>query len=232
MPSYLFPPAAPAAIGIHSSEQLFPVHRIYCVGQNYAKHAQEMGSSGREAPFFFMKPADSIVFVPEGSTGQIAYPSLTQDLHHEVELVIAIGQGGQNIAPEQALEHVFGYAVGLDMTRRDIQASLKKAGRPWSLAKGFDQSAPIGPILPRQAVPGIENASVRLLVNGSEKQQGSTEELIWKLAEVIAHISNGWTLQPGDLIFTGTPAGVGPVVAGDVMQAQIDGLPELRVQVQ
>lgn len=231
MTSFIFPPLPQPAVAIQGSDQLFAVHRIYCVGQNYAKHALEMGSSGREAPFFFMKPADSILFVAPESTGELPYPSLTSNLHHEVELVVAIGKGGKNIAPEAALEHIYGYAVGLDMTRRDLQADLKKAGRPWSIAKGFDNSAPIGPIVPKDKLPGIENAAISLHIDAVEKQSGNTDELIWKLAEVIAHISNGWELQPGDLIFTGTPAGVGAVSAGQEMLARITGLPDLKVKV-
>ncbi|RMX07857.1 FAA hydrolase family protein [Corticibacter populi] len=229
--SLLFQPQPTPTVAISGQDALFPVHRIYCVGQNYAKHAQEMGASGREAPFFFMKPADAIVFVPAGSTGTVAYPSLTQSLHHEVELVVAIGKGGKGIAPEQALAHIYGYAVGLDLTRRDLQAELKKAGRPWSIAKGFDQSAPIGPITPRGQLPQIEHAGITLSIDGQLRQSGNTDELIWKLAEVVAHISNGWELQPGDLIFTGTPAGVGAVNRGEELQGHIDGLPDLHVKV-
>lgn len=229
--TYLFTPPPVAAVGIAGSDASFPVHRIYCVGQNYAKHAQEMGASGREAPFFFMKPADAIVYVPEGQAGTAHYPSLTQSLHHEVELVIAIDKGGKHIAVEQALDHVFGYAVGIDLTRRDLQAEMKKAGRAWSIAKGFDESAPIGPIVPKSQAVDIENAAIGLSVNGQERQNGNTDELIWKIAEVIATISNGWALQPGDLIFTGTPAGVGAIDKGDDVLASIAGLPDLRVHI-
>lgn len=229
MTQYAFAPAPQAVVPISGSDLLFPVHRIYCVGQNYAKHAMEMGASGREAPFFFMKPADAIVPVPAGSKGQVAYPSLTQNLHHEVELVVAIGKGGQDIAPENALDHVYGYAVGLDLTRRDLQTELKKAGRPWSIAKGFEQSAPIGPIVLRAQAVDMENATIGLKVNGQDRQEGNTDELIWKIAEVIGHISRGWKLQPGDLIFTGTPAGVGAVERGDTLLAHIEGLPDLEI---
>lgn len=231
MTQYVFPPAQQAAIGIVGSDQYFPVHRIYCVGQNYAKHAQEMGHSGRDAPFFFSKPADSIVYVPEGTTGQAAYPGLTENLHYEAELVIAIGKGGHSIAPEDAQAHIFGYAVGVDLTRRDLQAALKKAGRPWCIAKGFDQSAPIGPIVPKDQAGDVEHLAIGLDVNGQVRQAGNTDELIWKLGEVIAHISQGWELQAGDLIFTGTPAGVGPIEKGETLRAHIQGLPDLTVTI-
>lgn len=227
----LFPAPIAPRLSIVGQAALFPVHRIYCVGQNYAKHAQEMGASGREPPFFFMKPADAIVHVPAGSTGEMAYPSLTQDLHHEIELVVALHKGGRDIAVESAMEHVFGYAVGLDMTRRDLQAQQKKAGRAWSIAKGFEQSAPLGPIVPREQAGNVENAAITLDVNGSPRQQGNTDELIWKIAEVIATLSQAWALQAGDLIFTGTPAGVGAVVRGDLLHGRIDGLPDLQVRV-
>jgi fumarylpyruvate hydrolase len=229
--SYVLPPAPIPAVPVLGGGQ-FPVHRIYCVGRNYAEHAREMGESDREPPFFFMKPADAVVAVGEGQTGEIAYPSLTQELHHEVELVVAIGQGGRDIAAADAAAHVFGHAVGLDMTRRDLQAQMKKAGRPWSIAKGFDQSAPIGPIVPRAAGAGAMAAgAITLAVNGQPRQRGDLRELIWSVAETIAHLSRAWTLQPGDLVFTGTPAGVGAVVRGDRLQAHIDGLPALGVLV-
>lgn len=227
----LFPAPATPCVSILGQPQSFPVHRIYCVGQNYAKHAQEMGSTGREAPFFFMKPADAIVHVPAGATGEITYPSLTQDLHHEVELVVALHKGDQDIAVEHAMEHVLGYAVGLDMTRRDLQAQQKKAGRAWSIAKGFEQSAPLGPIVLRAQAGDIENAAITLSVNGAARQEGNTAELIWKIAEVISTLSRAWRLQAGDLIFTGTPAGVGAVTPGDAMLGRIAGLPDLHVRV-
>lgn len=218
-------PAVPVAGGGE-----FPVRRIYCVGRNYVDHAIEMGHSGREAPFFFMKPADAVL-PGVGATVDFPYPSLTQDLHHEVELVAAIGRGGRDIAVDQALSHVWGYAVGLDLTRRDLQAQAKKQGRPWCVAKGFDASAPIGAITPAAAVPGIEAAAISLSVNGQVRQQASTSQLIWNLAEVIAHLSSAWTLAPGDLIYTGTPAGVAAVVPGDLLLAHIDGLTDLSVRV-
>jgi fumarylpyruvate hydrolase len=207
----------------------FPVHRIYCVGRNYAEHAQEMGHSGREPPFFFMKPADAVLPVPDGETGQMAYPSLTQDLHHEVELVVAIGRGGAAIPAAQAADHIWGYAIGLDMTRRDLQGQMKKQGRPWSIGKGFDQSAPIGPIHPKTRTGELQRGAITLAVNGQPRQKGDLSDLIWGIAETIEQLSAAWTLQPGDLIFTGTPAGVGAVVRGDVMEAAIEGLGTLKV---
>ena len=226
----LFPAPPLPTLAIAGLAAHFPLHRIYCVGQNYARHAQEMGASGREAPFFFMKPADAVVPVAAGGYGEMAYPSLTQNLHHEVELVVALHKGGRDIEVAQAMEHVYGYAVGLDMTRRDLQAEQKKAGRAWSIAKGFDQSAPIGPVVPRAQAGDIERAAIALSVNGVERQSGHIDELIWSIAEVIAVLSRAWTLAPGDLIFTGTPAGVGAVGRGDEMRARIDGLPELVVK--
>ncbi len=209
----------------------FPVHRIYCVGRNYAEHAQEMGFSGREPPFFFLKPADTVVPVPVGEAGHIAYPSLTQDLHHEVELVVAIGRGGHRIAAADAAQHIYGYAVGLDMTRRDLQAQMKQQGRPWCIGKAFEQSAPIGPIVPRVQTGPLNSGDISLQVNDQPRQKGDLSQLIWTVDEVIEQLSQAWTLQPGDLIFTGTPAGVGAVQRGDVMQACVAHLPMLRVQV-
>jgi fumarylpyruvate hydrolase len=210
---------------------MFPVRRIYCVGRNYVEHAQEMGFTGREPPFFFMKPADAVVPVAEGETGVIDYPSLTKNLHYEVELVVAIGRGGRNIAAADAFKHIYGYAVGLDMTRRDLQGEMKKQGRPWCIGKGFDQSAPIGPIHPVSATGELGRGAITLSVNGQQRQLGDLSQLIWNVGETIEHLSGAWALQPGDLIFTGTPAGVGPVVAGDVMVGAIEGLGSLRVAV-
>ena len=209
----------------------FPVHRVYCVGRNYAEHAQEMGFTGREPPFFFLKPADAVVPVPEGATGTIAYPPLTSNLHHEVELVVAIGKGGRDVPAAAAAEHILGFAVGLDMTRRDLQNEMKKQGRPWCIGKAFDESAPLGPIVPI-AVTGMMSAGeISLSVGGQLRQRGDLKDLIWSVAETIECLSAAWTLQPGDLIFTGTPAGVGAVVRGDVMEACVAGLPTLRVAV-
>ena len=229
--SFVFPPAAPASLPIVGSDAHFPIHRIYCVGRNYAEHAKEMGFTGREAPFFFLKPADTALVCEAGATAQMPYPSLTQNLHHEIELVVAIGVGGKNIAVEDALAHVWGYAVGLDMTRRDLQGEMKKQGRPWCIGKAFEHSAPIGPLVPAQQLPEIATAQIWLQVNGQERQRSSIGQLIWNIAETIAHLSQAWELQPGDLIMTGTPEGVGAVQPGDVLAGGITGLPDLRVAI-
>ncbi len=228
--SYVFPPAAPATVPVAGGGE-FPVHRIFCVGRNYAEHAVEMGFTGREPPFFFMKPADAIVAVPEGSTGSIAYPSLTANLHHEIELVVAIGKGGRNIAAADAASHIWGHAVGLDMTRRDLQNEMKKQGRPWCIGKAFEQSAPIGPIHPIARTGRLTKGAITLHVNGELRQKGDLGDLIWSVDEIIAHLSSAWLLQPGDLIYTGTPAGVGAVNKGDLMEGRIEGLGALRVAV-
>jgi fumarylpyruvate hydrolase len=209
----------------------FPVHRIYCVGRNYAEHAVEMGHSGREPPFFFMKPADAVLPVAQGETGAMDYPALTSNLHHEIELVVAIGVGGSRIAAAEALQHVWGYAVGLDMTRRDLQNDMKKQGRPWCIGKAFEQSAPIGLIVPLARTGELLRGAITLDVNGQRRQQGDLADLIWSVAETIEQLSTAWRLQPGDLIFTGTPAGVGAVQRGDVMEGAIAGLGALRVAV-
>ena len=209
----------------------FPVRRIYCVGRNYVEHAQEMGFTGREPPFFFLKPGDAVVPVAEGETGAVDYPSLTKSFHHEIELVVAIGQGGKNVAAADAFKHIYGYAVGLDMTRRDLQGEMKKQGRPWCIGKGFDQSAPIGPIHPAAVTGELSRGAITLHVNGQQRQVGDLSQLIWNVGEIIEHLSAAWTLAPGDLIYTGTPAGVAAVVAGDTMLGAIDGLGSLRVAV-
>lgn len=198
----------------------FPVRRIYCVGRNYAEHAREMGHDGREPPFFFSKPADAVVI--DGSP--MAYPSATKDLQHEVELVVAIGTDGANIAVHDALAHVFGYAAGLDMTRRDLQAEAKKAGRPWDMAKGFDQSAPIGTIAPASAIGHPARGAITLTVNGGERQRGDLADQIWSVPETIAFLSGLVALKAGDLIMTGTPAGVGAVRRRDVLEGRIAGV--------
>ena len=210
---------------------LFPVHRIYCVGRNYAEHAQEMGFTGREPPFFFLKPADAVLPVAHGTVGEMAYPPLTANLHHEIELVVAIGTGGRNISAVDAAQHIWGYAVGLDMTRRDLQNDMKKQGRPWCIGKAFDASAPIGPLQPISATGELTAGAITLSVNGVQRQAGDLSELIWNVAETIETLSYAWTLQPGDLIFTGTPAGVGAVVAGDLIEGRIAGLGTLQVRI-
>ncbi|SHM48394.1 fumarylacetoacetate hydrolase family protein [Rhizobacter sp. OV335] len=208
----------------------FPVRRIYCVGRNYVDHAIEMGHSGREAPFFFMKPADAVLPVTEGTTGQMHYPSATKDLHHEVELVVAIGKGGRNIPAAQALDHVYGYAVGLDMTRRDLQGEAKKQGRPWCSGKGFDESAPIGPVRPAAQCNIGAATRIELKVNDTMRQHSVIGKLIWSIPEIIEQLSALWELAPGDLIFTGTPEGVAAVVTGDTLSAQVDGVGSLQVR--
>ena len=228
--SYVFPPAPVVSVPVVGSGERFPVHRIYCVGRNYEEHAKEMGFTGREPPFFFLKPADAIVVVNAGETGQLPYPSLTANLHHEIELVVAIGKGGKNIAAADALSHIYGYAVGLDMTRRDLQNDMKKQGRPWSIGKGFDHSAPIGPITPAAQAGDVGKAGIWLQVNGVDRQRSNVAQLIWNIAETIEHLSAAWELQPGDLIYTGTPEGVGAVVTGDVLEGGVDGLGSIRLK--
>ena len=224
------PPLATVPVAGAEPDAEFPVHRIYCVGRNYVDHQIEMGGSGREEPFFFMKPADAVLPVRDGQTGRMHYPSLTSDLHHEVELVVAIGKGGRDIPAEEALSHVWGYAVGIDMTRRDLQAEAKKLGRPWCTSKGFDESAPIGAIRPAGQCYLSAATAIALDVNGAKRQHSVVGKLIWSVPEIIAKVSAAWTLVPGDLIFTGTPEGVAKVGIGDTLAARIDGVGSLRVQ--
>ena len=229
--SYVFSPPDLVGVPVIGGRDRFPVHRIYCIGRNYEEHAREMGLTEREPPFFFMKPADAVLAVAAGATGAMPYPPATQNLHHEVELVAAIGRGGHDITTASALDHVFGYAVGLDMTRRDRQAEMRQHGKPWSIAKGFDFSAPVGPVTPAAQVPDIERAEIALQVNGQDRQRSRLDRMIWSVAETISQLSACWTLQPGDLIYTGTPAGVGPVVRGDVLVGTITGLEPLRIEI-
>ena len=229
--SFVIPAPAQVSLPVVGKSERFPVRRVYCVGRNYVEHAKEMGFTGREPPFFFMKPADAIVPVAAGTTGTIAYPSLTNNYHHEMELVLAIGTGGKNIKAADAFKHIYGYASGLDMTRRDLQGEMKKQGRPWEIGKAVDQSAPIGPITPAAAAGDIQNAALALTVNGAPRQASNVNKLIWNIAETIEHLSAAWELQAGDLIFTGTPEGVAAVVAGDVMHGTVAGLEPLTVKV-
>jgi fumarylpyruvate hydrolase len=229
--AYVVPAPAIVSLPVVGSADRFPVRRVYCVGRNYEAHAKEMGFTGREPPFFFLKPADAVVPVPAGSVGEIAYPSLTKDLHHEIELVVAIGQGGRDIAVADATRHIYGYAIGLDMTRRDLQGEMKKQGRPWCIGKGFDQSAPIGPVTPIAKSGEITKGAISLTVNGAPRQASDISMLIWNVNEVIAHLSAAWELAPGDLIMTGTPEGVAAVVRGDRMHGEIAGLGALDVAV-
>lgn len=230
--TYVFTPAAPVGVPVAGTDQLYTVRRVYCVGRNYAAHAREMGSDPtREPPFFFCKPGDAVAPVRSGTTGEIAYPPRTANFHHEIELVVAIGRAGRDISVEAAPEHIYGYAVGLDMTRRDLQLALRDKGRPWELGKAFDQSAPIGEIHPVSAVGHPVRGAVWLRVDGTERQRGDISDLIWSVPEVIANLSQYFTLQPGDLIYTGTPEGVAAVTPGALLHGGIDGLGELRVAV-
>jgi fumarylpyruvate hydrolase len=214
--------------GIHGSSRGFPVHRIYCVGRNYAAHARESGGDpDREAPFYFMKPADAIM--PNHS--RIPYPPRTRDLHHEIELVVAIGTGGSNIPVAGALSHIFGYAVGIDLTRRDLQNEARNTGRPWDTSKGFDHSAPVSAIHPVAGVGHPSRGRIWLEVNGTLRQEGDLAELIWSVPEAIAELSTLFALAPGDLIFTGTPAGVGALQPGDKVTGGVEGVDEISIEI-
>jgi fumarylpyruvate hydrolase len=229
--NYVFSPSPTVSVPVVGTSDQFPVHRIYCVGRNYEEHAKEMGFTGREPPFFFLKPTDALIVVNAGDTGHMPYPSLTHNLHHEIELVVAIGVGGKNIKAADAFKHIFGYAVGLDMTRRDLQNEMKKLGRPWCIGKAFDASAPIGLITPADQAGDITQAELFVQVNGVDRQRSNIAKLIWNIAETIEHLSAAWTLQPGDLIFTGTPEGVGAVVTGDTLAGGVTGLSPITVTV-
>lgn len=225
---YVFDAPQQASLAVQGSTDRFPIRRIFCVGRNYAAHAREMGKDpDREAPFFFTKPADAALDTP----CTIAYPKLTNDLHHEIELVLAIGKGGSDIAQENVMDHIWGAAVGLDMTRRDLQGEAKEMGRPWDWGKAFDQSAPIGPIKPIADVRSVEAGRIWLAVNGDVRQDADIADLIWSVREHVSILSRSMALAPGDLVMTGTPAGVGAVVAGDVMTGGIEGLGELEVKI-
>ena len=229
--NYLFTPPPVVSVPVLGHTERFPVHRIYCVGRNYEDHAKEMGFTGRESPFFFIKPTDALVVVNAGETGTLPYPSLTHNFHHEIELVVAIGKGGKNIQVADAMAHIYGYAVGLDMTRRDLQNDMKKQSRPWCIGKAFDASAPIGPITPVAQAGDITQAEIFVQVNGTDRQRSQVSKLIWNIAEIIAHVSTAWALQPGDLIYTGTPEGVGAVVPGDTLHGGVSGLQSISLQV-
>jgi fumarylpyruvate hydrolase len=229
---YVLPPAAVPSVPVHGdADARFAVHRIYCVGRNYVDHAKEMGFTGREPPFFFLKPADTLLAVGAGVTGEMHYPSLTQDLQHEVELVVAIGVGGRDIAAQDALSHVWGYGVGLDMTRRDLQGEAKKQGRPWCIGKAFEESAPIGELRPAADCRIDAGTEIRLDVNGKTRQRSTIGKLIWSIPEIIEHVSRAWTLAPGDLILTGTPEGVAAVGRGDTLEASVSGVGSLRLKI-
>ncbi|MGB7184832.1 MAG: fumarylacetoacetate hydrolase family protein [Burkholderiaceae bacterium] len=219
------------AIAVQGTAATFPVRRMYCVGRNYVEHAKEMGFTGREPPFFFMKPADALLPVADGAVGEMPYPPGTTELHHEIELVVGLAKGGTNIKAADAMDLIYGYAVGLDMTRRDLQAEAKKLGRPWEIGKAFDYSAPISSMVPANSIKDITKSAITLEVNGKERQAATIAELIWNIGEIIEHLSSYWTLQPGDLIFTGTPAGVAAVSAGDTLRGSVAGVGELTVKV-
>ena len=231
--NFVFPPHPMTSLPIAGTDSRFPIRRVFCVGRNYADHAREMGAAeqadGREPPFFFMKPADAVV----GGEGEIAvaYPPMTKNLHHEVEMIVALGAGGANVAVDAAKDLIFGYAVGLDLTRRDIQGKAKEKGHPWDMGKGFDQSAVASIIQP--VGPGGHPAEGRiwLTVNGEMRQEGDLAAMMWKVADIIANLSTLVRLEAGDLIYTGTPAGVGPIVPGDVLEAGVDGVAKLKARI-
>jgi fumarylpyruvate hydrolase len=225
--SYVIPAPTVPSVEVQGTGNRFPVRRIFCVGRNYAAHAREMGNDDREPPFFFTKPADAVV----ANDSSVPYPSRTANFHHEVELVVALGGGGANIAKGDASALIYGYAVGIDLTRRDLQSVFKDKGQPWDASKGFDKSAPLAAIHPRKEVGLLETGGIWLKVNGKDRQRANLAEMTWKVPEIIAELSTLFELAPGDLIFTGTPAGVGPLVRGDVVEAGIDGLTPLTIRI-
>jgi fumarylpyruvate hydrolase len=226
--NYLFAPPETISVGIKGESKRFPVRRIYCVGRNYAEHTREMGHDpDRELPFFFNKNPDNLIL----NNGDFPYPSMTKDVHHEIEMVIAIGTGGVDIPQAKALDHVYGYALGLDMTRRDLQGEAKKTGRPWEIGKSFEHSAPMGEIVPASVVGHLSQGAITLKVNGTLRQQSDLSQLIWNVPEIIAHLSAIFELKAGDLIMTGTPAGVAAVKPGDVMEGHCEGLGSITTKV-
>ena len=225
MPSYVIEPAAIPVLHVDGEAPVFPVRRVYCIGRNYAAHAIEMGGDpNREAPFFFQKNANNL----DGS-GEFPYPPKTSDVHHEVEMVVALKSGGTNIAVSEALGHVYGYAVGIDMTRRDLQAKAKEAGKPWEIAKAFERSAPVSPLRPAAKVGHPDKGAITLTVNGQQRQEGDLAQMIWKVPEMISYLSEYFELAAGDVILTGTPSGVGPVAPGDVIEASVEGIGSFTV---
>lgn len=224
--SYVFAPAEPATLPVAGGDQSFPIRRVYCVGRNYAAHAVEMGHDpDKEPPFFFQKNPDNVTL-----GGDFPLPTHSQDVHHEIELVVAIGKGGRHIYTQDAMSHVYGYAVGLDMTLRDLQSQAKKMGRPWEIGKAFEKSAPCSPIVKKEGVD-VDNGAVWLKVNGEVRQEGDLNQLIWKIPEVIEHLSGLFELAPGDIIMTGTPAGVGPVNKGDTLEGHVDGVGDIHLKI-
>jgi fumarylpyruvate hydrolase len=225
---YVISPPPVPSLRVVGSDDEFPVRRIYCIGRNYAEHAIEMGHDPtKEPPFFFQKNPDNLL--PDGQ--DFPYPPKTEDVHFEIELVVALKSGGTNIPVEKAMDHVFGYAVGLDMTRRDLQGEAKKLGRPWEIGKAFEHSAPCGPIVPAEKTGHLTKGSVTLEVNGQPKQKGDLNQMIWKIPEMISYLSDYFRLAPGDLIMSGTPAGVGAVKRGDTLLGKVEGVGELKVKV-
>jgi len=226
--SYVISPPKQVGVPVRGSDKLFPVHRIYCVGRNYAAHAIEMGHDpNREDPFFFQKNPDNLVL----NGGDFPYPPRSADVHHEIEMVVALAKGGADISVASALDHVFGYGVGLDMTRRDLQGEAKKQGRPWEVGKAFEHSAPCGSLAPASEIGHPDQGAIWLKINGETRQEGDLNQLIWKVPEVVSYLSGLFELAPGDLIFSGTPAGVGPVQRGDALHGHVEGVGELKVKV-
>ena len=229
--SFVVTPPAVVSVPVAGEAGEFPVRPVYCIGRNYAAHAREMGHDpDRDPPFFFCKPADAIRPVQPGQTLDVPYPPKTSDLHYEVELVVGSSKGGANIKVEDAMSHVYGYAVGLDLTRRDRQQDMKDLARPWELGKAFDASAPISVFTPRDQAGDVEQAQIKLNVNGQDKQKGHVNQMIWSIAESISYLSEYFRLEAGDMIFTGTPEGVGPAVAGDVLEASLEGVGSLSIK--
>lgn len=227
-PSFVFAPPPPVSLSIDGLDARFPVHRIYCVGRNYAAHTVEMGGDpSREAPFFFQKNPSNLLL----GGNDFPYPPKSANVHHEIELVVALAKGGRDIPLEAALDHVYGYAVGLDMTRRDLQDECKKAGRPWEIGKAFEHSAPIGPLVPAARIGHPQKGAISLKVNGTLRQAGDLGQMIWKVPEMIAYLSGFFELRPGDLILSGTPSGVGPVLRGDLLEGHVAGVGEVRTRV-
>lgn len=227
MSDYVFKPAPIASLSVTGSDQRFPVRRVYCIGRNYAEHAIEMGHDpNKEPPFFFQKNPDNV-----NETGIFPYPSHSNDVHFEIEMVVALSKGGRNIETGDALQHVYGYGVGLDMTRRDLQGEMKKAGRPWEIGKAFEHSAPMGPLTPASQCGHLTDGGITLDVNGERRQTGDLNQMIWKVPEMIVYLSNYYELAAGDIILSGTPAGVGAIEQGDEMLGCVEGLGELRVRV-
>lgn len=226
--TYCFPPSPVVSLPVIGRDHRFPVHRIYCVGRNYAEHAREMGKDpDRDPPFFFTKPADAVV--EDGQT--VPYPPETQNFHYEAELVVAIGKAGTNIPENRVHDHIFGYAIGNDLTRRDLQLAAREAGRPWDWGKAFDRSAVIGPIHPVESVRHPESGAIRLTLNGTLRQSADLADLIWSVPELVAILSRSMELRPGDLVMTGTPAGVGAMQVGDICVVSIEGLGEIRTPI-